>query len=189
VHDLHRYPEVVSLECYSPSILPHDRRVQAFVRNSLLADQPFPAFKSMKSLVLLRVGEIAVPDAWKERCRQMGNLNVEELVHHATAIQGCAEDHMSVQKERFSLPDAFNANSFQQSAQLSSQSSLVTYVWHDAALLYLQVVVSDWQPTSVTVRFLVRQLIEVFTRIMSPSALLHTVVWPPCVASCFADPR
>ncbi len=145
---------------------------------------------------LLQIGEIAVLDAWKQRCKRAGNLDVMELVHRATAIKDSLEANLTrletepvrIPKEGSSLLDVFKADYGQQSNTPASQSTLVTRVWAHAAHLYLFVVVSGWQPANVDVRYHVGRIVELLTRQISPPALLRTMVWPFCVAGCLADP-
>jgi len=146
--------------------------------------------------VMLQIGEVAVLDAWKQRCKNAGNLDVMELVHRATAIKGSLEAHLArletdpviIPKESSSLLDVLTADYCQQSKTLANQSSLVTRIWAHAALIYLFVVVSGWQPTSVDVRYHVSRIIELLTCQISPPALLRTMVWPFCVVGCLAEP-
>jgi hypothetical protein len=145
---------------------------------------------------LLQIGEIAVLDAWKQQRKRAGTLDVIELVHRATAIKDSLEAHLTqletnpviIPKEGSSLLDVFTAESCQQSRTSASQSSMATHVWAHAALIYLFVVVSGWQPASVDVRYHVGRIIEVVTCHISPPALLRTMVWPFCVAGCLAEP-
>lgn len=67
------------------------------------------------------------------------------------------------------------------------ENTLVTRVWAHAALIYLSVVVSGWQPASDNVRYHVRQIIVLLTNHLTEPALLRTMVWPFCVAGCLAD--
>jgi hypothetical protein len=146
---------------------------------------------------LLQIGEIAVLDAWKQQCKRAGNLNVMELVSRATRIKDTLESHLVrlesepeiIPDEGRSLLDVLSAGCYEQSKTSSSQSSLVTRVWAHAALVYLFVVVSGWQPASVDVRFHVSRIIELLTNQISPPALLRTMVWPFCVAGCLAEPE
>ncbi|KAK9482886.1 fungal-specific transcription factor domain-containing protein [Lipomyces starkeyi] len=145
---------------------------------------------------LLQIGEISVLDAWKQRCKRAGNLDVMELVRRATAIKDSLEAHLTrletdpliTPKEGGSLLDILTADYGQQSKTPASQSSLVTRVWAHAAHVYLFVVVSGWQPASVDVRYHVGRIVELLTRQISPPALLRTMVWPFCVAGCLAEP-
>lgn len=146
--------------------------------------------------VLIHIGEIAVLDAWKQQCKRASNLNVIELVNRATAIKESLEAHLMQlennliisPKEGSSLLDIFTADYFQQLKTPGSQSHLVTCVWTHAALLYLFVVVSGWQPANVDVRYHVSRIIELLTCQISPPTLLRTIVWPFCVAGCLAEP-
>lgn len=144
---------------------------------------------------LLNIGEIAVLDAWKQRCKRAGNLDVMELVHRATAIKDSLEAHLKrlgndpilVPRGDSGLLDVFIADHCRQSGTLAGQSSLATRVWAHAALAYLFVVVSGWQPSSVDVRYHVGRVVELLTHQLSPPALLRTMVWPFCVAGCLAE--
>jgi C6 transcription factor Pro1 len=135
-------------------------------------------------------------DAWKQQCKRAGNLDVMELVHRATALKDFLEAHLTsleinpaiIRKEGNNMLEVFTADYWQESKTPASQNSLVTRVWAHAALLYLFVVVSGWQPASVDVRYHVGQIIELLTSQISPPELLRTMVWPFCVAGCLAEP-
>jgi hypothetical protein len=145
---------------------------------------------------LLHIGEIAALDAWKQKSKRAGNLDVMDLVRRATVIKEFLQGHLqqleadpiSTPNKGSSLLDVFISNFGQQSVTPASQSSIVTRIWAHAALIYLFVVVSGWQPASVDVRYHVGRIIELLTRQISPPALLRTMVWPFCVAGCLAVP-
>ncbi|MCJ1329100.1 hypothetical protein MMC10_005777 [Thelotrema lepadinum] len=146
---------------------------------------------------LLLIGEIAVLDAWKQQCKRAGNLDVMDLVHRATTLKTSLEAHsmrleanqVNTPKDDNNLLDIFEADYGQQSKTLVGQSSLVTRIWAHAALIYLSVVVSGWQPSSVDVRYYVSRIIELLKCQISPPKLIRTMVWPFCVAGCLAQPE
>lgn len=151
--------------------------------------------------VLLQIGEIAVLDAWKQQCKSAGNLNVMDLVRRATAIKASLESHLErlkTQQDQVPFPagagtgnllDVFAAARGGQYTSTPGQTtSLVTRVWAHAALAYLFVVVSGWQPASGDVRHHVGQVLQLLASDVSPPALLRTMVWPFCVAGCLAAP-
>ncbi|KAK7757473.1 hypothetical protein SLS62_000488 [Diatrype stigma] len=151
--------------------------------------------------VLLQLGEIAALDAWKQRCKRAGNLDVMELVHRAATIKNALETHLTqleavpapanIQGNCTSLLDCFDMGDHSNTTHThtsQSQTPLVTRVWAHAALLYLFVVVSGWQPASTDVRYHVGQIIELLAHRASPPVLLRTMVWPFCVAGCLAEP-
>jgi hypothetical protein len=145
--------------------------------------------------VLLQIGEIAVLDIWKQRRKRAGNLDIMELVHRATAINDSLQASLAqlennlviIPQEESSLLDIFTTNYSEESKPPASQSSLATLVWAHAALIYLSVVVSGWQPASVDVRYHVGRIVELLTRQISPPTLLRTMVWPFCVAGCLTE--
>ncbi|KAF2829765.1 hypothetical protein CC86DRAFT_344415 [Ophiobolus disseminans] len=147
--------------------------------------------------VLLYIGEIATLDAWKQHSHRAGSLDVMELVRRATAIKVLVEEHMlqletdpiSTSSEGASLLDIFTSDFGQQAKMPPSQTTLVTRVWAHAALIYLFIVVSGWQPASLEVGNHVRNILELLTQQMVPPALLRSMVWPFCVAGCLAAPE
>jgi hypothetical protein len=147
--------------------------------------------------VLLCIGEIATLDAWKQQSHRAGSLDVMELVRRATAIKAEVKEHtlqleidpINTSGEAASLLDIFSSDFGQQAKTPASQTTLVTHVWAHAALLYLFVVVSGWQPASSDVRYHVGKILELLTQQIVPPALLRSMVWPFCVAGCLAAPE
>lgn len=160
------------------------------------------AIVGCQNWALLQIGQIAALDAWKQRCKTAGNLNVMDLVSRATTIKDSLETHLEIlgtdpvpdpAAGATSLLDIFAADHGNRHADTNanspaSQTRLVTRVWAHTALAYLSVVVSGWQPASVDVRHNVGRVVELLTCEMSPPALLSTMVWPFCVAGCLAEP-
>ncbi|KAI0876798.1 fungal-specific transcription factor domain-containing protein [Hypoxylon argillaceum] len=142
--------------------------------------------------VLVQIAEIAVLDTWKQRCKNSGTLDMMELVHRATAIKSSLETDLArIQigtganlKENNDLFDVLAVNN-----TAGRQKPLITLAWAHAALIYLSIVVSGWQPANPEIRYRVRHIIETPVREMFPPALLRTMVWPLCVAGCLAEPE
>ncbi|KAI1421287.1 fungal-specific transcription factor domain-containing protein [Xylaria sp. FL1777] len=142
--------------------------------------------------VLVNIGEIAVLDAWKQRCKSGGSLDMMELVRRAAAIKNALETHLArLQTNTTDNPKEDNSvlDVLIEKSPTASQTPLVTLAWAHAALIYLSVVVSGWQPASAEIQCHVRRIIEVPMREISPPALLRTMVWPLCVAGCLAEPE
>ncbi|KAI1170581.1 fungal-specific transcription factor domain-containing protein [Nemania sp. FL0916] len=142
--------------------------------------------------VLVQIGKIAVLDAWKQRCKSNGTLDVMELVRRATVIKKTSEDSLTQMQatagasspEPASVFDIFTVN-----RNLNSQKLPLTLAWAHAALIYLSVVVSGWQPANSEIRYHVSRIIDVLVREISPPALLRAMVWPLSVAACLAEPE
>lgn len=147
----------------------------------------------IKNWVLLEIGEVSALDAWKQQCLKGGNLNVLELARRGMVIKESLVDQL-MRLETASEPLALEKNNssdiltaFDHQPKLSSQTAFITQVWAHAALIYLLVVLSGWQPASPDVRYNVDRVIELLTHSPHP-ALLRTMVWPFCVAGCLAEP-
>ena len=145
---------------------------------------------------VLQIGEIAVLNAWKQRCKIAGTLDVIELARRGTAIkevlnayvQMLENNPMNDPKEVSSLVDVFTENYPQRQHSSASQSSLITRVWAHGAILYLSMVVFGWQPASMEVRYHISQVVELLLHQIKPTALLRTMIWPFCIAGCLANP-
>ncbi|KAI0467817.1 fungal-specific transcription factor domain-containing protein [Xylaria cf. heliscus] len=146
--------------------------------------------------VLLQIGEISALDAWKQQCKRVGSLDVMELVRRATVIKCSLEAQLTqieiepapVAREYESVLDILTADGISRPNATKSQTSIVTRVWAHAALLYLFVVVSGWQPANSEVRYHVSRIVELLSSHISQPSLLRTAMWPFSVAGCLAEP-
>lgn len=145
--------------------------------------------------VLLQIGEISVLDAWREQCHLSGNLDMMQLVQRATPIQNALTSRLSqlappigVATERKDLLELMNTDMTSSSHGADRRSSTITRIWALSALIYLDVVVSGWQPANTTTHAHVNDIIELISHHLSTTALVRTIVWPICVAGCLADP-
>ncbi|KAJ5249169.1 fungal-specific transcription factor domain-containing protein [Penicillium chermesinum] len=147
--------------------------------------------------VLLEIGEVAALDAWKQKCRKAGNLDVMNLVQRAKLIKESLEMQLTrLESNRGTAvaeePSIFGFLAVEGGTSIApstSQTSQVTRVWGHAALLYLSAVVSGCQPANLEVQYHVSKVLDILTREISPPTLLRTMVWPFCVAGCVCDSR
>ncbi|OAP57660.1 hypothetical protein AYL99_08398 [Fonsecaea erecta] len=152
--------------------------------------------------VLLQISEIAVLDSWKQECKRAGDLDVMELVRRAAPIKETLLAQLARLEANLGNPlkgthsnilDGLFTPYYQSETpghSAAGSTVLVTSVWANAALLYLFVVVSGWQPSSSDVRYHVSRVIELLTyQQRSRPVLLRTMVWPFCVAGCLARPQ
>ncbi|CAI7656601.1 unnamed protein product [Penicillium crustosum] len=150
-------------------------------------------FVGCESWVILQVGQIAALDAWKKSLRKTGQLDTMELVARAveikqTLVENLASLDVAAHAPRTPNPvDMFMLYNNHALSTLGDSSTVVTRIWAHAALIYLSVVVSGWQPGSSTIRENVARAIELLSRLPAP-ALLRTVVWPFCIVGCLANP-
>lgn len=145
------------------------------------------AVVGIQNCVLLLIGEVASLDAWKMECEKNGNLDILELAQHATTIKKSLVFKLTEVEdmqvgENIGLPDPPMNQGFG-----TSHRPLVTTIWAHAALLYLCVVTSGWQPANDDVRYHVNRVVELSYQI-HPQALLRTIEWPFWIAGCLAEP-
>jgi hypothetical protein len=143
------------------------------------------AVLGINNTILRQISETSALAAWKEQCKNMGNLDVMELVQHASVIK----EVLLTQLTRFTFDQTTipkQASLLNLTAAPTYQRSSVGRVWVHAALIYLSVVISGWQPGNVDVRNNVQQVIELLNTTMSPT-LLPTMVWPFCITGCLAE--
>lgn len=146
--------------------------------------------------VMISIGEISALDAWKKDHQLTGSLDVMELVQRATTIKSFLKSNLthyetseiqSPNKEtvRLGLPEL---DSFGSSTLLADQKVFISKVWAHAALLYLHIVVSGWQPANTGIQEHVGEVIELLHHRFPQNTVVRTMMWPFCVAGCLAEP-
>ncbi|KAF2730642.1 hypothetical protein EJ04DRAFT_585503 [Polyplosphaeria fusca] len=127
-------------------------------------------FVGCETWVMLQISEIAALESWKKAMKTAGQLDMMELVARASAIKQTLLANLA------RLDTA------------SGNTAFVTRVWAHAALLYLSLVVSGWQPASASIRESVVRILALLEHMAAPE-LLRTMVWPYCIVGCMAAPE
>lgn len=175
-------------------------RLQKYHALLLSTDSPdgkaslsFEEFVGCESWAILQIGQIAALDAWKKSLRKTGQLDTMELVARAMEIKRTLVENLAYLDAAAHAPrtpnpvDMFMLYNSHALSTPGDGSTVVTRIWAHAALIYLSVVVSGWQPGSSTIRENVARAIELLFQLPAP-ALLRTVVWPFCIVGCLANP-
>ncbi|KAF2478745.1 fungal-specific transcription factor domain-containing protein [Neohortaea acidophila] len=149
-------------------------------------------FVGCESWVLLRIGEISALDAWKWSTQKAGKLDMMELVARASTIKQAlladlARLDASTHTPETNLLGLYAVYNDHLPPMPGGCAKFVTRVWAQAALLYLSLSVSGWQPGSVGIRENVVRTLTLLEQ-MPAAALLRTMVWPFCIAGCLAEP-
>lgn len=184
------HQEKPKLDEHHAALLYHDSNMESTI--------DFKTTIGCQNWVLLEVGNIATLDAWKQRSKASRDLDIMELVLRATPIKDSLQSQLvrlesdqnqgRFLRQRGSLLDVFITELRQDFRVPSDQSPVVTRIWAHAALIYLFVVVSGWQPANNDVRYHVGQVIELIRHQIAPPTLLRSMAWPFCIAGCLAEP-
>jgi hypothetical protein len=149
-------------------------------------------FIGCENWVMLQMGEISALDTWKRSMKTAGQLDMMELVARASTIKqaligNLARLDMAAHTPQTNWLGLFTFYNDQLPTMPGGCTAFVTRVWAHAALLYLSVVVSGWQPASAGIRQNVVQTLTLLEQMPSPE-LLRTMVWPFCMVGCLAQP-
>jgi C6 transcription factor Pro1 len=166
----------------------------------------------LKNELLLSIAAISSLDSWKKSHRSTGSLSIIELVTRASTIEADLRAQMATYElansgiyipgngdgpapcSDFSHPlDPLSTYSTQavllgtSAGARAEASDTLSLLWAQAALTYLSVVVSGWQPSNPQTRASVLTSIDLFRRNRVP-ACLRMAVWPFAVTGCMAAP-
>ena len=156
-------------------------------------------FCGIQNWVVAAIGEVAALDGWKKEMKRRGSLSISELVARAAVIEARMCAGLEELRNNWPLsspppPACPSSALLQYSASWGAEShglhsvAANTRVWAQAALTFLRVVVSGWQPASAEIRESVGATIDLLLRLPAPDCL-RTVVWPFAVAGCLASPE
>jgi len=149
------------------------------------------AVVGVQNTMVQQIGEIAALDALKTCEKTRGSLDTMELTARASAIKAALETEVSrirgTKDSGVIDESAFFKTQKPRYAPYSAavSSDLVTLIWAHAALLYLHVVVYEWQSTNTEVEQHVASIKMMLSQY--DVALLRTTVWPLVVAGCLAS--
>jgi hypothetical protein len=150
-------------------------------------------FIGVANWVMLQIGEIVALDTWKKSMKKVGQLDMMELVARASVIKQSLLGNLAHLDTVASTPKTnglglFNFYHDHLPSMPGGCNAFVTRIWAHAALLYLSVVISGWQPGSVGIRENVVRTLALLGQMPTPE-LLRTMVWPFCMAGCLAEPQ
>lgn len=135
--------------------------------------------------VMLAIKDIVLLDQWKNRLKTSGQLSMRGLVSRGNEIQS----RLNVGSENIESRNG-NPGSFGGTRTIDSNTirSTVTMVYQCAALLYLQVTISDAFSDLPEISHAVRNCIKAFKSLPDPE-IVNNLVWPLCIAGCMAGER
>lgn len=181
-------------------------RLEVFHQQLLVGEDPdlkFSDFFGCHNWVMLIIGQIAVLHAWKKEMRRLRALSMIELVKKGECVErklrAGIEELNVVPMALFHDPSArtpdqpFAGSGFETiteagGLQTTHAQAFHTKIWAKAALTYLMVVVSGFQPTLPEIQENIAETIDLFRMMRSPSSL-RTLIWPFAVTGCLCMPE
>ncbi|RKK86079.1 hypothetical protein BFJ68_g17167 [Fusarium oxysporum] len=193
------------LRAYHPYLLPASNSVVGLLNSNgggsdgRLSTLDTDSVNGCQSWVLLLIGQIAALDSWKKEHQSNAELDVMELVSRANDIKVALQNGID---ELRAMSSAFHTQCLagvqlstlggpqQQAGEQSNHTMKITGIWAHAALAYLSVVVSGWQPYAPATRNPVMETLASLKQAAATkgTAVLRTLAWPFCVAGCLAQP-
>jgi len=171
LYDYHRH--LLSFDCYDSAAI------------------DFVEVIGVQNKVVRQIGEIAALDSWKTFAKTTNTLDIMDLAARGSVIKAKLEAEISRIVNTMDVgatDDSLLSHTYRPHNDTPSTSAasidMVTRIWAHAALLYLHIVVSGWQPTNVEVQHHVTCIQDILLH--HDVTLLRTIVWPLVVAGCLA---
>ncbi|KAK9781735.1 putative Fungal-specific transcription factor domain-containing protein [Seiridium cardinale] len=135
--------------------------------------------------VMSLLAEISVLNSWKKDQRRTLSPYIDMLSHRAHEIQSRLQDGLL--RLDPSNEASGDATFLDGSAPGSMPpTSVVTRLWAYAALAYLHVILSGWQPLKEEIRNAVARGIQLLHELSSSVRHLRAQAWPYCIIGCMA---
>ncbi|KAH8905818.1 hypothetical protein BR93DRAFT_704983 [Coniochaeta sp. PMI_546] len=175
-------------------------------------------FFGVPNWVVQAIAATAALSVWKKGQKVTNSLSITQLVSRAASIEQSLKSHIAELDHQLSTPDTAYlttmnpivllgqaaavaagvpspaplplTSSTTGSANLSPlpDDHITARIWAQAALTYLLVVVSGWQPSNPEIRESVALTTALLRRLPAPGGLRY-VVWPFAVTGCLAVPE
>jgi C6 transcription factor Pro1 len=141
--------------------------------------------------VLVAISQITTLDVWKKEMKSAASLSMIEIVERASFISTTLHtglDHLDAlsQTHEDRRPLSFRSYLYGPAATPSTSATTTTKIWAHAALIYLAVVVSGWQPSNADIRLHVDHTLKLL-KTVNVATHLRTLAWPLCTAGCLAE--
>ncbi|KAI5467477.1 fungal-specific transcription factor domain-containing protein [Mariannaea sp. PMI_226] len=154
-------------------------------------------FTGLQNWVVQMIGDIAALDAWKKEQKRAGSLSTTELVQRGKVMEDAIKAGLEAMDGDASCMQAAPSTAFGQHQLPAHQPGLTdqspsllvnNVIWLQAALTYLYVVISGWQPSCPEIRVSVCCMTNLLTQLPQDTGL-RTLVWPFCIAGSLCQPE
>ncbi|QPC75257.1 hypothetical protein HYE68_006009 [Fusarium pseudograminearum] len=186
---LQKYQEVIMPSCKA-HVAPQEVRISG----SLFMEE----YVGLHNWVIQIIGDISTLDSWKKEQKRSNSLSINELVQRGKVLEGAIRGGLSVIEAQAQMPGPmYNPLMSVVASPMHNQDintkqapalAANNMIWLQAALTYLQVVISGWQPSCPEIQCSVRRMTHLLTTLPS-NTCLRTLVWPFCIAGCLSPPE
>ncbi|CAM1504395.1 Fc.00g019860.m01.CDS01 [Cosmosporella sp. VM-42] len=154
-------------------------------------------FLGLQNWVIQILGDIAALDAWKKDQKKKGSLSMHELVQRGQVISEAIKGGLQMMEQEAQSRPHQTKNSFYtmpldpmpslQLGRSEEHPALLVHniIWLQAALTYIYVVISGWQPSSSEICYSVSRITEMLTQLPQDTCL-RSLCWPFCIAGCLS---
>ncbi|KAM5355326.1 hypothetical protein ACJ41O_001972 [Fusarium nematophilum] len=155
----------------------------------------------LQNWVVQIIGDIAALDAWKKEQKKTNSLSMRELVERGKVMEDAIKGGLSVAEEQSAMcspyldPMLVGAVGPMPPSQAEDGVTKQipgllknNIIWLQAAVAYLHVVISGWQPSCPEIRCAVSRITTLLVELPS-NTCLRTLVWPFCIAGCLSPPE
>ncbi|KAF4974386.1 hypothetical protein FZEAL_8718 [Fusarium zealandicum] len=155
-------------------------------------------FIGLQNWVIQIIGDIAALDAWKKHQKKTNSLSMSELVQRGKLLEDAIKGGLGALEGQTPFWGAYidpirnvadpGPSSQDDNAKKAPGLTVNNIIWLQAALTYLHVVVSGWQPSCHEIRSSVSRMTTLLTE-LPHNTCLRTLVWPFCIAGCLSPPE
>ncbi|KAF7553762.1 hypothetical protein G7Z17_g3386 [Cylindrodendrum hubeiense] len=156
-------------------------------------------FTGLQNWVVQIIGDIAALDAWKKDQKRAGSLSTTELVQRGKVMDDAIKAGLEAMETEFRARVPVNNpiyailgnNVHPSQPGITDQSPpllINNVIWLQAAMTYLYVVISGWQPSCPEIRTSVSRMTTLLTELPQDTGL-STLAWPFCIAGCLSPPE
>ncbi|KAJ4271317.1 hypothetical protein NW762_000019 [Fusarium torreyae] len=186
------------LQKYQDNIMPgckaHTAPEEVRISGSLFMED----YVGLHNWVVQIIGDISALAAWKKQQKKANSLSINELVQRGKVMEDAIKGGLGVFEVQAQLPGPYLDPIMSVVSNPSHPHDINTkqapglavnnQIWLQAALTYLHVVISGWQPSCPEIRYSVGRMTELLTALPS-NTCLRTLVWPFCIAGCLSPPE
>ncbi|KAH7156433.1 fungal-specific transcription factor domain-containing protein [Dactylonectria macrodidyma] len=187
------------LQAYQAPVIPGCRLAKEKLNVQSAGPLFMEDFTGLQNWVVQIIGDIAALDAWKKDQKRAGSLSTTELVQRGKIMDDAIKAGLEAMENEFMArvpPNnpvyAILANTVPPSQPgITDQSPpllINNVIWLQAAMTYLYVVISGWQPSCPEIRNSVSRMTTLLNELPQDTGL-RTLAWPFCIAGCLSPPE